>query len=114
MSPTGPPPPDAKPSPGIPNVNCGLCALSFAVALRRFSLRPSSLRCFSHATCMPVNAVIMAPNRGPSCVLPLAAVLLLFVGLVGASAGDRLPEFKQCLDVSRFNVPELCLRTINA
>ncbi|KAL2212235.1 Per1-like protein [Sarocladium strictum] len=45
----------------------------------------------------------MAPNRGSfwAQALPLAAVILLLAGLAEASVGDKLPEFKQCLDVCK-------------
>jgi hypothetical protein len=48
-----------------------------------------------------VDAIIMAPNRGTfwATALPLAAVVLLLAGVAEASVGDKLPEFKQCLDV---------------
>ena len=56
-----------------------------------------------------IHAIMMAPNRGAfwTQVLPLTAVILLLAGLAEASVGDRLPEFKQCLDVSFLLDPDL-------
>lgn len=70
-----------------------LCSFSFFVSLR---IGPH-----------PVDAVVMAPNRGSfwAQALPLAAVVLLLAGLAEASVGDKLPEFKQCLDVFDTTAP---------